>query len=181
MFVLLVLALIPMNQDQLKNELWNGFIKSNNVVEDSVPLFASKDGIAKSIEYGKNNRLILARSSEMEKRMRKLGNLLAAQHESGTVTSSGILYMMFRYEQNKVVPLYIGKAEIFGKGDKNLSANISDLVSGNSMFGRWGYNYAYHLGDLSAVTLPGHPEANRHPNRPPVWLFAQAVFGSARC
>ncbi len=38
---------------------------------------------------------------------------------------------------------------------------FSDLVAGNGKFGRWGYNYAYHLGDLSAVTLPGHPESKR--------------------
>jgi hypothetical protein len=31
------------------------------------------------------------------------------------------------------------------------------------MFGRWGYNYAYHVGDLSAVTLPGHDESKQTP------------------
>ena len=57
------------------------------------------------------------------------------------------------------MPLYIGKAETFGKGDGNLSANISDLATGNSKFRQWGYNYAYHIGDLSAATLVGHPGA----------------------
>ncbi len=33
---------------------------------------------------------------------------------------------------------------------------VSDLTTGYGKFGRWGYNYAYHLGDLSAVTFPGH-------------------------
>ena len=34
---------------------------------------------------------------------------------------------MFRWENGSVIPLYFGKAEIYGKGDANLSANISDL------------------------------------------------------
>jgi hypothetical protein len=57
--------------------------------------------------------------------------------------------------------LYFGKAEILGKGDANLSANISDLATGDGKFGRWGYNYAHHTGDLSAVTLPVHPEEKK--------------------
>ena len=65
---------------------------------------------------------------------------------------------MLKRDGERVVPLYIGKAETFGKGDRNLSANISDLATGTGKFGRWGYNYAYHIGDLSAVTLAGHPE-----------------------
>ncbi|GIW99319.1 MAG: hypothetical protein KatS3mg111_2652 [Pirellulaceae bacterium] len=69
----------------------------------------------------------------------------------------GILYMMLSREDDRLVALYIGKAEIYGKKNRNLSANISDLDKGNGKFGRWGYNYAYHLGDLSAVTCPGHP------------------------
>ena len=161
MFVLLVLALVSMPQDQNKKQLWDSFLKSNKVVEESVPLLAAEDGVVKTIEYGKNKRLVLAGAPEMEKRMRSLGKSLSDQHKSGNIKSSGILYMMFRKEEKSVVPLYIGKAEIFGKGDKNLSVNISDLLSGSGKFGRWGYGYAYHLGDLSAVTLPGHPESKK--------------------
>ena len=55
-------------------------------------------------------------------------------------------------------PLYIGKAETLGKGDGNLSANLLRLESDTSKFARWGDNYAYHFGDLSACALPGHPQ-----------------------
>jgi hypothetical protein len=56
----------------------------------------------------------------------------------------------------KVAPLYIGKAETFGKGNGNISANIKGIEQDTSKFARWGDNYAYHIGDLSAVVLPGH-------------------------
>ena len=148
--------MIPNNA---KTKLWTQFLEANRVLEDSVPLFESANGIVQILEYGKNNRKVLKRSAEMETLMRDLGTTLVREHAEDKVTSSGILYLMFRKEVGKVVPLYFGKAEIYGKGDKNLSTNISDLKSGNGKFGRWGYNYAYHVGDLSAVTLPGHPES----------------------
>ena len=54
------------------------------------------------------------------------------------------------------MPLYIGKTETFGKGDGNLSANLLNIRTDRSKFARWGHNYAYHVGDLSACVLPGH-------------------------
>jgi hypothetical protein len=37
----------------------------------------------------------------------------------------GMIYLMFRKEVGStVIPLYIGKAETFGKGNANLSANL---------------------------------------------------------
>ena len=142
-------------------KLWNTFVAAHKIARDSVPLFASENGIVETIEFGRNKRLVLKRSADMERLMRGIGNNLCEQHASGAVKSSGILYLMFRLDGDSVVPLYFGKAETFGKGDKNLSANISDLVSGNGKFGRWGYNYAYHIGDLSAVTLPGHSQEKK--------------------
>ena len=62
---------------------------------------------------------------------------------------------------NHFVPLYIGKTETFGKGDRNLSANVRNLKSDRSKFARWGDNYAYHIGDLSSCVLPDHSETKR--------------------
>lgn len=161
MLMFIAMILMPTLQEDAKADLWNQFLEANRVVEDSVPLFATENGLVNAIDYGKNKRKILERSSDMESLMRGIGESLCEEHASGDVKSSGILYLMFRMKDDRVVPLYFGKAEIFGKGDKNLSTNISDLKSGNGKFGRWGYNYAYHLGDLSAVTLPGHPESKQ--------------------
>ena len=39
---------------------------------------------------------------------------------------------------------------------KDLSANLVGLDPNTRKFGRWGDGYAYHIGDLGAVVLPGH-------------------------
>ena len=68
----------------------------------------------------------------------------------------GLIYMMLAEEPEGLIPLYIGKAETLGKGDGNLSANIKGIETNTQNFARWGDNYAYHIGDLSAAVLPGH-------------------------
>lgn len=144
-----------------KQVLWNNFVSAHRINTDSVPLFATENGCVASFGYGKDQRLVLKRSAEMDTLMRQLGQQLMTEFRQQSIVHDGILYLMFRRENAKVIPLYFGKAELLGKGDANLSVNISDLTTGVSKFGRWGYSYAYHLGDLSAVTLPGHPEGKK--------------------
>ena len=139
---------------------WLDFVEGNRVDTDSVPLFATDAGRVRTFPYGSNRRPMLQRSSEMEALMRGLGRTLESDYESDCIAHEGILYVMFRREGSTVVPLYIGKAEIYGKSG-NLSINVRDLVGGDSKFGRWGYGYAYHMGDLSAATLPGHAESKK--------------------
>ena len=75
-----------------------------------------------------------------------------------------MLYMMGWKEVGKFVPLYIGKTETIGKGLGNLSANITNLHKDKSKFARWGDNYQYHIGDLSACVLDGHEESKKTQN-----------------
>lgn len=138
--------------------LWEAFHSWHGIHEKAVPLFELADGQVLQKPYGSNHRLVLQRSQDMEGMMRGLGRRLVDEHNRHAVTHQGILYMMLTREDRTLIPRYIGKAEVFGKGDKNLSVNISDLISGDGKFGRWGYNYAYHLGDLSAATCQGHEE-----------------------
>ncbi|AOW75543.1 hypothetical protein A3Q34_00790 [Colwellia sp. PAMC 20917] len=63
---------------------------------------------------------------------------------------------MFYIEEGNVKPLYIGKTESQGRKN-NISANIKYINTNKSNFARWGDNYQYHIGDLSAVVVPGHP------------------------
>jgi len=138
-------------------ELRTEFVNSHGIKEAMVPLFETDEqGCVATLKYGKDERLVLKRSAPMEKLMRSFGQTLTEEHRSGNVGHSGILYMMLRVEGGIPVPLYIGKAETLGRNGGNLSANIADLLGGHGKFGRWGYGYAYHLGDLSAVTLTGH-------------------------
>ena len=80
---------------------------------------------------------------------------------SGTHQYDGLIYFMGWKDADQFVPLYIGKTETIGKGDQNLSANVKNLITDRSKFARWGDNYAYHIGDLSACVLPGHKPEKR--------------------
>jgi hypothetical protein len=72
--------------------------------------------------------------------------------------------MMHRLdERRRVVPLYVGKAGRHGRSGAAVSANIASIRANTSRFARWGYNYAYHMGDLSAAALPGHSAAKVQP------------------
>jgi hypothetical protein len=75
----------------------------------------------------------------------------------------GLIYMMFWEDAGNILPLYIGKSEKYGRRGGNLSANIKNIQRNHGNFCRWGYNYAYHIGDLSAVVLPGHPPEKINP------------------
>ncbi|MFD2171012.1 hypothetical protein [Tumebacillus lipolyticus] len=99
-------------------------------------------------------------------------NRVIADFESEAGRYDGVIYMMYRERQGNVVPLYIGKSEKLGKNGGNLSANIKNIEK-NPNFCRWGYNYAYHLGDLSAVICPGHDDT-RHTRKYEKW--AKALF-----
>jgi hypothetical protein len=163
-----------------KQELWLDFIAANRVIEDSVPLFATEGNRVKTVPYGRDGRPVLQRSPEMEALMRGLGQELVTEYHAGSIVHDGILYLMLRHENGDPTPIYIGKSEVFGKTG-NLSVNVADLPKGDAFFGRWGYGYAYHIGDLSAVTLPGHA-AKKKTRKYEAWrhaLFRQESDGLA--
>ncbi|MFC0389636.1 hypothetical protein [Muricoccus vinaceus] len=56
-------------------------------------------------------------------------------------------------EAGRVVSLYVGKARR-SEREGSMSANLTVIPSNGSKLGRWGYGYAYHLGDLSAARPP---------------------------
>jgi len=71
------------------------------------------------------------------------------------------------------VPLYIGKAGRHGRSGAAISANIASIRANAGRFARWGYNYDYHTGDLSAAVLPGHA---RFKVKPKYTRWAQRLF-----
>ena len=144
--------------------LWERFCSIHQVLQLSVPLFErDADLRVPSSPYGRDQRLILRRSAAMESLYVHLGDRVLRAFHEGRHDVEGILYMMFRpggWDDTYVVPLYIGRTGMFGvKG--GLSANLAAIRSDRGKFGRWGSNYAYHIGDLSAVACPGHPESKR--------------------
>lgn len=145
-------------------KIWTEFCNRFEIVKECVPLFEARDsGQVKSRSVGRegNKRLVLARSREMDALIKAEVRKLVGDWESNRLRYDGLLYMMGRKLNGSFVPLYIGKAETLGKGDGNLSANLQRLDTDCSKFARWGDNYSYHIGDLSACVFPGHSQTKK--------------------
>jgi len=141
-----------------KIKLWDNFCIKNNVSYNKAPLFDSSDLIVQTKNIGKTSiRKVLKRSKEMEDLVIREKNLIVDDFKKDTKIYDGLIYLMFYQNNEKVIPLYIGKAEKYGKKNHNLSANLN-FEKSKEAFARWGDNYAYHIGDLSAVVLPDHKD-----------------------
>jgi len=147
----------------MKQAVWDKFCARFNIVESCVPLFAvDSSGDVQEKFIGKNLKSVLVRSADCDAMILSVTDLLVEDWtSSGANQFDGMLYMMGWTEAGKFVPLYIGKTETIGKGLGNLSANITNLHRDRSKFARWGDNYQYHIGDLSACVLSGHDESKK--------------------
>jgi hypothetical protein len=141
-----------------KLAFWNSFCEEHDILDKGVPLFQCVGDKVDVFPYGNNHRIILKRSQEMETLVVNEVEKVISDFKVGSNTYEGLVYLMFWKEGNGVVPLYIGKSEKYGRKGGNLSANIENIRNNHSKFCRWGYNYDYHIGDLSAVVCEGHPE-----------------------
>jgi hypothetical protein len=87
-----------------------------------------------------DNRERLLRNPDMEQFYRAV----IAKVCDGT-DYCGIVYLMYWLnEAGNEIPLYVGKAERYGR-----NGGISLNLTNKSFFGRWGYPSFYHIGDLS--------------------------------
>lgn len=156
-----------------KTELWDNFCSKYKVLETGVSLFDNLDGTVSTFQYGKDQRWMLKRSLEMEKLVIKEVEKVIEDYQQNTNNYEGLIYMMYWVENQRVIPLYIGKSEKFGKAGNNLSENIKNIRSNKGFFCRWGYNYAYHIGDLSAIVCVGH---NKEKVNPKYTKWAEKLF-----
>jgi hypothetical protein len=143
--------------------IWQRFCNRFGVERDLVPLFqADETGIVASRICGRgaSARPVLVRSPQMEARVISETSKLVDDWKAGRHRHDGLIYAM-GYLDEFFVPLYIGKTETLGKREGNLSANLRNLTTDRSKFARWGDNYAYHIGDLSACALLGHAPEKR--------------------
>ena len=112
-----------------------------------VPLFHATDGIVDVVPRGPGGRLVLRRSAMMEALVLAEVSKVLRDYADGGDGYDGVIYCMFEPVGGEVHPLYIGKSEKYGKGDRNLSANIKGInAQTQHPFARWGYNYAITWG-----------------------------------
>lgn len=158
---------VPVVSDP-KLALWTDFVAAHDIVARSVPLFAqADDGAVETFAYGSGAyaRPMLRRSAAMQ------ALVVSTVQRCVAAGSEGLLYMMFREgPRSSVTPLYIGRAGRVGKTG-GLSQNLARIETNDANFARWGYNYAYHLGDLSAVVLD-----HGRPAQPKYRSWAEALF-----
>ena len=153
-----------MTSDSPSHRIWTRFCQRFEIAQRAVPLFEVVSiGVVSQRSVGRAGatRPVLIRSQPMQELVVTSAQKLVDDWRNGVHRYDGMIYFMGWLEQDHFVPLYIGKTESFGRGDGNLSANIKGLDRDQSKFARWGDNYAYHFGDLSACVLPGHAEEKR--------------------
>lgn len=146
--------------------VWKRFCDHFGITQKCVPLFEEdRAGNVKTKIVGvKPQRLVLQRSQRMDSVIVEVATQLVNDyynHPLGEREFDGMLYMMGWFEGGDFIPLYVGKTETLGsKDDGRLSENIRRVPTSRSrmIFARWGDNYAYHIGDLSACVLDGHAE-----------------------
>jgi len=111
-----------------------------------VPLFdADEHGFVRTRLTGRDkNKRTLCRSQEMEQAMVDLVTRGFDEEDW-----CGILYVMGWGERTSFRPLYIGKANRWGRTPGKVSANLAQIRTERRKFGRWGDGSAYHIGDLS--------------------------------
>jgi hypothetical protein len=135
--------------------VWNNFCREHEVDARSVPLFEASGGRVSIHRYGVDNRLVLKRSSDMESLVIHEVEKVINDYNAEKREYDGVIYMMLWKDSDLIIPLYIGKSEKIGRNG-SLSVNIKNIRRNSAYFCRWGYNYAYHMGDLSAIVCPGH-------------------------
>ncbi|AFK18521.1 hypothetical protein E6P09_07025 [Haloferax mediterranei ATCC 33500] len=135
-----------------KRVLWERWVDRFVDAADPTQLFATNsDGTVETIEYGRDDRLILRRSERMERMLREAGGRVVADHERRNGRYEGLVYMMYTLDGDEVVPRYLGKCGKFGASGTDLNSNLRSIETNDGKLARWGYANDYHLGDLSAV------------------------------
>jgi hypothetical protein len=145
-----------------KYAIWQDFCKCYQVATEGVSLFQAQGDRVRVVQVGKTvKRLVLERAPEMEEAVIREVGLVIDDYAAQRDQFDGLIYIMYKLSGDEIVPLYIGKSEKFGKNGGNLSANIKNIDRNKDKFCRWGYNYAYHVGDLSAIVCLGHREEKK--------------------
>lgn len=89
-----------MNQQHLN--LWIAFCQKYINPNLGVPLFSVNNGIVEIKKYGKNERLILTRSQEMENFLIQEVQKVLNDYENQQDNYEGLIYMMYFIKNNRL-------------------------------------------------------------------------------
>ena len=117
-------------------DLWDDFCRAHAIAASGVPLFsANKAGVVETFGYGRNSRPMLRRSPAMRAKIIATVNAVLSSPPS---KYEGILYMMHRVDpEERIVPLYVGKAARYGRFGAAVSANLENIERDEGKFARW--------------------------------------------
>lgn len=159
-------SLVPVKPSPEVKRLWKKICDEFDIAKTRVPLFkADAARYVKTDTIGRTlQRRVLLRSDEMEDMIVGIAKQLIDDYEKhkdnpeAKLEFDGMLYMMGWEVAGGFQPLYVGKTETLGSKYGILSANLTNVNKGQNKgkFARWGDNYQYHIGDLSACVLRGH-------------------------
>lgn len=128
--------------------LWNEFCHKFDIGRQCVPMFVENEGVVSTKPFGRDNRPVLHRSSEMESMLNRLHSELRNDFETGKHALDGILYFMMWLEEQCPIPLYIGRSLKLKRDKSGLSTDITDYK-----FGRWSDDREQHFGELTVAAL----------------------------
>lgn len=168
-----------------KADRWNDWVNRYVLTEiqdadsrDPIPLFNTEaDGTVTLTQNGR-----LKRSDAIDTHIRREGKRCLTPERVPNDQYDGLLYMMYQLDgapgsvsADDVIPLYIGKAEIYGK-KRALSSNFTEIAhdrNGTRSFARWGDGNYWHIGTLS-MALQGEDQRKAH------WVDALFEEGTRR-
>ncbi|MGD9310023.1 MAG: hypothetical protein PVG51_12825 [Desulfosarcina sp.] len=146
-----------------KLKLWIDFCKRFRIGDLGVPLFNVTNRSVSILTIGRGpGRHVLQRSAAMDKLIVSEVQKVNDDHKKGLGRYDGLIYLMYKMRGDLVIPVYVGKALKHRQGtDDRLSATLQAIERNQDKFCRWGYGYAYHVGGLSAIVCPGHPDEKK--------------------
>ena len=119
---------------------WDSFW--NSLIVEDMLLFDKNGNKPTIIKTNTKHKSRFKHSEKIENHIKSIIQEVKDQ----TTKHKGVIYMMYHFDNNRRVPLYIGKSEFKGKTRK-YSANATNLNPAGP-FLRWGSRPDYHLGEL---------------------------------
>lgn len=134
---------------------WEPFCTNENIIALGKPLFVTDEHLQVATHVC-GVRSVLCRTPEVDRYLANTAITLRNDYDADTGLYDGILYIMYRQENERIIPLYIGKTEKIGK-----KGVLSSLLKGPAPKPRWDDGPDYHIGGLSTCVCAGYTDSSK--------------------